>query len=66
MVAASGRQHVRHQFRRDRRPTLILLILARIGEVRDDSSDASSRGGFTSIDHNQQLHKPIVNVVWFC
>lgn len=46
MVAARRLQHVRHQFRRDGRPRLVLFVLARVREIGDDGGDASGRGRF--------------------
>lgn len=66
MVAASRGQHVRHQLSRDGRTAFVLLILARIGEVRNDGRDTSSGSGLASVDHNEELHQAIVNVVRFC
>lgn len=66
MVAASGLEHVGHQLGGNRSTTLVLLILARIREVGDDSRDASGRGRLASIYHDKKLHETIVDVVGFC
>lgn len=41
MVAPGRLQHIGHQLRRDGRPALVLLVLPRVGEVRDHGRDAS-------------------------
>jgi len=56
MIAPRRLQHIGNELRRDRRPGLILLVLPRVGEVRDHSCDASSGSGFARVDHDEQLH----------
>jgi hypothetical protein len=62
MVASRGLQHIRNQLRRDGRPRLVLLVLSRIGEVRDHSCDAARAGGFARVDHDEELHKAVVDL----
>nr|POE46921.1 hypothetical protein CFP56_00253 [Quercus suber] len=64
MVAARGLQHVGHQLGRDRSSTLILLVLAGVGEVGQHGRDAAGGGGATGVDQDQQLHDMIVDVSW--
>lgn len=66
VVAASSLEHVGHKFSGDRRTALILLVLARIWEVGDDGRDAPRGGGLASIDHDKQLHQPVVDIVGPC
>lgn len=66
MVAASGLEHVGHQLGGNWSTTLVLLILARVGEVGDDSRDAPGRGSLAGVDHDKELHESIVDVVGFC
>jgi hypothetical protein len=39
--------------------------LAGVGEVGDDSSDAAGRGSLASIDHDEEFHKSIVDIIRF-
>ena len=41
---------------------LVLLVLAGIWKARDHSSNASSRGSFTGIDENQELHQIVIDL----
>lgn len=61
MVAAGGLQHVRHELGGDRSPTLILLVLTRVGEVGKDGGDAARRGGAAGVDEDEELHDVIVH-----
>lgn len=63
VVATSSLEHVCHELRSDGSTALILLILARIREVGDDSGNASRGGGLASINHDEQLHQSIVDVI---
>lgn len=65
MVAAGGLQHVGHELGGDRSPTLILLVLAGVGEVREDGCDAAGGGSAAGIDQDEQLHDVIVDVAGF-
>ena len=62
VVAPSSLQHVGHKFRGDRSPTLILLILAGVGEVGKHSGDAAGGGGTAGIDEDEELHDVVVDV----
>jgi hypothetical protein len=62
MVAASGLKHVSHQTGSDGGARFVLLVLASVGEVRQDGSDAAGRGSLASVDHDEQLHDSIVDV----
>lgn len=66
MVAASGLEHVGHELGGDGSARLVLLVLTGVREVRDDGSDAASRGCLASVDHNEELHNAIVDVVGLC
>lgn len=63
VVAAGSLKHVGHELGGDRRTTLVLLVLARIWEVGDDGRDAPRRGGLAGVDHDEQFHQPIVDVI---
>lgn len=66
MVAASGLEHVGHQLSCDRCTALVLLILSRVREVGDDGGDAPGGGSFAGIDHDEELHQAIVDIVGSC
>lgn len=66
MVAASSLKHIGHQLGGDRRTALVLLVLASIREVGNDSGDAASGGSLASVDHDQKLHQPVVDIVGSC
>ena len=57
MVASRFLEHVRHQFCRDRCATLVLFVLARIREQRDDGGDSLCAGNLASVDHDAQFHQ---------
>ena len=61
MVTSSHLQHVGHEPRGDGRPALVLLVLARVGEVGDDGGDAPRGGRLAGVYHDQQLHEPVVD-----
>lgn len=63
MVAAGGLQHVCHEFGSDRSPTLILLVLASIGEVGQNGGDTARRGSAAGVDEDEELHDVIVHAV---
>lgn len=63
MVTPRRLQHVGHQFGRDRRSALVFLVLPGVGEVGDDRGNAAGGGGPACIDHNQEFHKAVVDVV---
>ena len=62
MVAPGRLQHIGNELGRYRSSALVFLILARIGEVRDDSSDAAGAGGLAGVDHDEKFHEPVVDV----
>lgn len=62
MVTACRLQHVCHELRRNGGTRFVLLVLSGIREIWYDSRDATSRGGFTCVDHDKKLHQPIVDV----
>jgi hypothetical protein len=62
MITSSRLQHIRNKFRRDRSPRFVLFVLARIREVRDHSRDAARGSRFASIDHDEKLHEPVIDV----
>ena len=66
MIASSGLQHVGHQLGGDRSTALVFLVLARIGEVGNNGRDAAGGGSLASIDHDEEFHKSVVDVVRSC
>ena len=62
MVASGSLKHVGHQFGCDGRTRLVLLVLAGVGKVRKNGSDATCRRSLTCVDHDQELHESIVDV----
>ena len=61
-VVAPGRlQHVGHELGRDGRARLVLLVLPRVREVWDHGGDAAGRRCLAGVDHDQQLHEPVVS-----
>ncbi len=62
VVAARRLQHVGHEFGRDGGARLVFLVLARVREVGDDGGDAARRGRLARVDHDQELHQPVVDV----
>lgn len=66
VVAASRLEHVSHQLGGDRSTALVLLVLARIGEVRDDSCYAPGGGRLASVDHDKEFHESVVDIVGSC
>ena len=65
VVAASSLEHVGHELGGNGSTALVLLILAGVGEVGDNSRDAAGRGSLAGIDHDKELHKSIVDIVRF-
>lgn len=63
MLRAGDRQHVGDESCRNGSSALILLVLSGIEEIGDDRGNASGRSCLAGIDHDQQLHKIIVDVV---
>lgn len=63
VVAAGGLEHVGHQFRCDGGAGFVFLILASVGEVREDGGDAAGGRSFAGVDHDEEFHEPVVYVV---
>lgn len=40
---------------------LVLLVLPGVGEAGDDGGDAGRGGNLAGVDHDEQLHKVVVN-----
>ena len=57
MVTPSTLYHIRHQFRGDRRPTLVLLILPGIRKQGQYRSDPFCASDLASVDHYAELHE---------
>lgn len=57
MITPRLPQHVGDELGRDRRPTLILLILPRIGEMGHDRGDPPRTGDLARVDHDAQLEE---------
>lgn len=64
VVAAGRLQHVGDELGRDGRAALVLLVLPRVGEVGDHGRDAPRRGRAAGVDHDEQLHKSVIDVAW--
>ena len=62
MVAARLLQHVRHELGGDGGPALVLLVLAGVGEERDDGRDALCARDLAGVDHDAELHERGVDV----
>jgi hypothetical protein len=62
VVAPRLLQHVGDQFGGDRRPTLIFLVLTRIGKERDDGGDPFRTGNLAGVDHDTELHESSVDL----
>lgn len=63
VVAASRLQHVCHELGGDGCTALVFLILAGVGEVGDYGSDASCRGSFAGINHDEEFHESVINII---
>ena len=63
VIGTGNGQLIRHQLSRDWRSAFVLLVLARIWKVRNQRRHTLCRGDFTRVDHNEQLHEMIVNVL---
>lgn len=62
VVGTGNGQHVSDQLCGDRGTRLVLLILAGVGEARDDGSNAASRGSLAGVDHDEELHEVVVDL----
>ena len=59
---AGGLQHIRDEARGYGGAALVLLVLARVGEIGDHGGDAAGTGSTAGVDHYQHLHEPVVDV----
>src|ERR1700741_2488074 len=50
-------QHIGHQFCSYGNAGLVLTILARIAEIRQNGNDLLGRSAFCSVDHQEQFHQ---------
>jgi hypothetical protein len=57
MVAPSFLDHIRYQFCSDRCSTLVLLVLSRVWEQRNDCRNPLSARNLAGMDHNAQFHE---------
>lgn len=62
VVASGSLEHVGHQLSRDGCTRLVLLVLTGVGKVRKNSGDTARRRSLACVDHDQELHKRIVDV----
>ena len=60
-VGAGYRDQVGQQAGGNGHAWLVFLVGAAVGEVGDDSSDASSRGALAGIQHDQQFHDVVAD-----
>ena len=58
-VDASHTQQVGYEFGTYRHAGLVLAVLARPAEIRDDGVDGTCRSTLCRIDHQQQLHQVV-------
>lgn len=66
MITPRRLQHIGNQLRADRRSALVLLVLARIREVRDHGCDTSSAGCLAGVDHDEEFHEAVIDIAWSC
>ena len=57
MVASGFLEHIGDELGCDRRSTLILLVLTRVGEEGDDGGDSLCASDLTGMDHDTELHE---------
>ena len=62
MVHTRSLQHVGHELGGDRSPTLILLVLAGVGEIGQDGGDAARGGGAAGVDEDEEFHDVVVDI----
>ena len=65
VITPSCLEHIGHELGGDRSPTLIFLVLARVGEVGQDGGDAAGGGGAAGVDEDEQFHYVVVDVAGF-
>jgi len=63
MVASRGLQHISDEFRSDGSPRLVLFILSSVREARNDGRNPSCGSGTTRINHDEQFHEGVVDVI---
>jgi hypothetical protein len=63
MVAAGHDEHIRDQLRRNRRAAFVLLVHARVGEARNNGSNAARGRRLAGGNKDEELHEIIVHVV---
>lgn len=63
MVASGRDQHVGNELGGYGRSALVLLVLSGIGKVGENGGDAAGAGGATGVDHDEELHQAVVDVV---
>lgn len=63
MVATGSLEHVGHELGRDGGTTLVLLILAGVGEVGNDGRDTPGGSGLAGVDHDKKLHESVIDVI---
>ena len=57
MITPAPLNHIRDQFGRDGRPTLVLLVLPRVREKRNHRSDPLCARNLARMNHNTELHE---------
>jgi hypothetical protein len=57
MIASRFLDHIRYQFRSDRRSTLVLLVLPSVWEQGDDCRNAFCARNFAGMDHDAKFHE---------
>jgi len=63
MIAPRSLDHIGYEFGSDGCTRFIFFILSCVRETRNDSSDPSSGGRPTSIDHDEKFHQVVVDTV---
>lgn len=57
MIATGALEHVCYKLGRNGSATLVLFVLAGVGEERDDGCDAFGASDLASVDHNAEFHE---------
>ena len=63
MITSRILNHVGDELGRNWRTALVLLVLSRIEEVRNDGRDPPGAGRLAGVDHDEELHQAVVDVV---
>jgi hypothetical protein len=63
VITASSLKHIGNKLSSDRRSGFIFLVLSCVGETRYYSSNATSGGSATSINHNEKFHEVIIDAI---